>query len=441
MRLILDTNILIQLEDSQVSLSDNLANIDRIARENGHELVYHPASEDDINRDADSGRRSRTLQHLKRYTRLATGPPCPWNTPDTSPNDTCDNEILYALHRNAAHALITEDHGIHAKASAKNLSNLVYTIQTAEDWLKRLYATKPVPLPNIEEVALHTLTPQLNERFFDTLRGDYQNFDRWFKEKAREGRKAWVYRLSDGGLGAICIFAHQVDEKITDEGQILSGRALKLCTFKVAQSVRGRKIGELFLKAAFKYATANSLQHIFIHGTTHKQPFLFQMLRDFGFSKVGTHPGTNGQDDVYLKAHPSVAPQDLLEPFEYLQKYFPHFQHDRNITKFIVPILPQYHHILFPDYSPRQTQLFLSEDQVGNAIKLAYLCYANTKKIKPGDIVLFYRSGDEQTITSIGIVETYETLADAATVATRVKRRTVYSMKEIEKMTQKPIGN
>ena len=439
MRLLLDTNILIQLEDSQVHLSDNLAKIDRIARKNGHELVYHPASENDINRDPDSERRRRTLQHLKRYNRLATGPPCPWNTPDTSPNDICDNEILYALDCNAAHALITEDQGIHTKASTKNLSNRVYTIQTAEDWLQRLHATQPIPLPNIEEVALHTLTPQLNEPFFATLRSDYQNFDEWFKEKAREGRKAWVYRVADEKLGAICIFAHQVNEEITDEGQILSGPALKLCTFKVAPSVRGRKIGELFLKAAFKYATANSLQHIFIHGAVSQQHFLFHMLKDFGFSKVGTHPGSNGQDHVYLKKHPSNAPQALLEPFEYLQKYFPHFRHDQTVAKFIVPILPKYHRILFPDYGPRQMRLFPSENQIGNAIKLAYLCRAGTKEMKPGDIVLFYRSEDEREITSLGILENYETHTDAATVATKVKRRTVYSMKEIEEMIQKPI--
>ena len=33
---------------------------------------------------------------------------------------------------------------------------------------------------------------------------------------------------------------------------VLDGDALKLCTFKVGEKVRGRKIGELFLKAAFR---------------------------------------------------------------------------------------------------------------------------------------------------------------------------------------------
>jgi hypothetical protein len=56
----------------------------------------------------------------------------------------------------------------------------------------------------------------------------------------------------------------------------------------------------------------------------------------------------------------------------------------------------------------------------------------------PGDVVLFYRSGDESAITSLGVVESYETLYDSDTVASRVKRRTVYSMEEIAKMVKQP---
>ena len=48
MRFLLDTNILIPLEDSQLPLQENLANFVRLAHEHGHQLVYHPASETDI---------------------------------------------------------------------------------------------------------------------------------------------------------------------------------------------------------------------------------------------------------------------------------------------------------------------------------------------------------------------------------------------------------
>ena len=439
MRFLLDTNILIPLEDSQVPLADSLANFVRMANKYGHQLVYHPASEDDIKRDSNLDRQAKTLQRLKQYTRLDACPPCPWNVPETGINDASDNEILYVLHCEAAHALVTEDRGIHDKARARGLLGRVYTIQTAEDWLKRLYEKQRVQLPNVEEVELYSLTPNLGDVFFDSLRDSYKDFDLWFRAKAREGRRAWVTRESDGRLGAICIFAHQDREQITEDGRMLHGPSLKLSTFKVGPAVRGRKIGELFLKAAFRYATANRLQEIFIHGDVDQQHFLFELLEEFGFTLVGTHPGTNGRDAVYLKNQPVDAPQVLLEPFEYLRQFFPHFRHDESVGKFIVPIRPDYHQVLFPDCptaAERQLALF-HENQAGNAIKLAYLCHAQVRVMNPGDVVLFYRSGDECTVTSLGVVESYETLANSDAIAKRVKRRTVYSMDEISKIAIK----
>jgi predicted RNA-binding protein with PUA-like domain len=106
-----------------------------------------------------------------------------------------------------------------------------------------------------------------------------------------------------------------------------------------------------------------------------------------------------------------------------------------------VPIQPQYHEILFPDFQSTantQEKLFEQDNQAGNAIKMAYLCRAQTKSIKPGDILLFYRSEDERALTSIGVVESYETLHDAVSIVARVKRRTVYTLGEIENMATKP---
>ncbi len=443
MRFLLDTNILIPLEDSNQILEAQLANFVRLAHEHGHQLLYHPASEDDFNRDSDANRRKQTFDRLKQYTRLDDNPPCPWNTEKTSLNDAADNQILYALHCDAVHALVTEDRGIHDNAKRRGLLDRVYTIQTAEDWLLRLHEKIRIRLPNIEDKSLHALTPQLGSEFFNSLREGYPQFNEWFRKKAREGTNAWIAREEDDSLGAICIYARQDNETITEEGLKLTGKALKLCTFKVGASARGKKIGELLLKAAFRYATANKFDNIFIHGDSDQHHFLFEMLEDFGFIRVGSHPGSNGRDAVYLKHHPIVAPATTtpIEPFQYLKQFFPHYRKDSTIAKFIVPIRPDYHRILFPDYiSPTDTQLslFSASNYAGNAIKLAYLCHAQTKQIKPGDIILFYRSYDERAITSVGVVESYASLQDAGLIAGKVKRRTVYSMEEIQKMAKKP---
>ncbi|WP_422191999.1 hypothetical protein [Aquabacterium sp.] len=210
---------------------------------------------------------------------------------------------------------------------------------------------------------------------------------------------------------------------------------MKLCTFKVGQSVRGRKIGELFLKAAFRYGTENSCEHIFIHADVDKHAYLVNLLNDFGFDDIGLY----GADRVYVKQHPVEAPDAHGMPaLEYVQRFYPHYRAGYQVQKFLIPIQQGFHRILFPDYQALQLPLFATSGSVGNAIKLAYLCHAASKQIRPGDVLLFYRSEDEQAVTSLGVVDQFAVLSDAASIAAMVSRRTVYSIKEIEDMATRP---
>jgi GNAT superfamily N-acetyltransferase len=430
LRFLLDTNVIIPLQDSYQVLEASLANFVRLAGVGGHQLLYHPATVADFLRDGDKVRRDRNLERLAQYSRLDQPATCPWNTPSTSSNETCDNDILYSLKCDAVHALITEDRGIHAKARTRGLQDRVYTIQMAEEWLRRLHEPRQVVLPNIEDVPLHSLTPILTGEFFNSLRDGYQKFDEWFREKAREDRRAWIYRDECGQLAALCAYAVQRDESINDAHERLQGDALKLCTFKVGERVRGRKIGELFLKAAFRYATENACEHIFIHADPEKHDYLLRMLGDFGFIRHG-----NYKDDIVLvKAHPLTAPAADASPLDYVRLFFPHFRRDGEIKKFIVPIRPYFHSVLFPDYFPQQGRLFKESSNIGNAIKLAYLCHAQTNSISPGDILLFYRTVDEKAVTTICVVDKFRVVQDAAEIASMVSRRTAYSQEQIEVM-------
>src|SRR5207249_1282498 len=132
----------------------------------------------------------------------------------------------------------------------------------------------------------------------------------------------------------------------------------------------------------------------------------------------------------------------ILHPVEVSQKYYPIFRDSRPIKKYLVPIRPEFHEKLFVDYSTRQTTLpeyraqFIVE---GNTIKKAYLCNSNNRTVSKGDIMLFYRSGDYQELTSIGVAESvYVNLRRAEEIAKIVGKRTVYSSSEIEEMLQRP---
>jgi hypothetical protein len=435
LRFLLDTNILIPLQDSMAVLQPALTDIVRLCNAHGHQLLYHPASVEDIERDTNVERRNRTLARLPHYILLQEGGQCPWNTPNTSVNDACDNRILWALEQNATHALITEDQKLHNKARNHGLSDRVYFIQSAQDWLKRLHERAGIVLPNIEEVELHTLTPQLGSAFFDSIRNDYDGFNQWFQRIARQGRRAWVYREpGQDAVQAICIFAVQNDERITDDNRTLAGAALKLCTFKVGEAVRGRKIGELFLRAAFRFATLHPCEHIFVHANARQQDNLTGLVTDFGFRNFGTYM----QDAVFVKDHPIQPPAVLMAAFEYNRRYYPHYLDDVEVRKFIVPILPRFHDILFPDWMAPGQALPANHPRrhVGNAIKLAYLSNAISKLPRPGDLVLFYRSHDQKAITTLGVVEHYESMSSADDIARVVSRRTVYSNAQIAELTR-----
>ena len=434
MRFLLDTNILIPLEDSMIVLQPSLTNFSRLANQHGHPLLFHPASRRDIAKDKDLKRQKQTLTRIERYQELENPPECPWNNKEISENDAVDNEILFALERNCAAALVTEDIEIHKKASDRGLSDRVYFIQTANDFLERLHSEQAVQLPNIQDVNLYQIAVGIP--FFDSLRDAYAPFDEWYSRKAQDGTKAWVYGDNIEEPQAICIYDVQTDERVTDEGLILAGDALKLCTFKVSEAVRGRKIGELFLKAAFRYAGENQIENIFITAKSGEQPFLVSLLEDFGFENVGKY----GEDTVFLKRHP-VNPPDIggLTSFEYMRQYFPHYVSGDDVSKYIIPIRPQYHDILFPDYEALQGNLFGGTlSAVGNAIKLAYLSHAQLNQINEGDIVLFYRSDDLKAVTSIGVVEKFAVSDDPDEIAQLVSRRTVYNMGEIRTMADRP---
>lgn len=435
MRILIDTNVVIPLEDSTRVLEESLSKLVRLASENGHQLLAHPSCYDDIARDPDSSRRAISLSRLRKYSTLQD-PPKPSVTElsklglrERDDNDRVDNEILYALYRDAANILVTEDREVHKKALLVGIADRVHYIQQATSFLEHLHARVGVVLPSIEEVPLHQL--DLESSFFDSLRSDYKHFDKWYQEKAREGRTAWVYRDAEGNPGAIAIFKEERDPIVTNDNRALPGKTLKLCTFKVAEQERGRKLGELLLKAAFRYATNNRMEHVYITMRPGKQDFLEDLCTDFGFTLFGEYK----DDQVFVKEHPLHPPNVALPPLEYHRRYYPHIRSDRGVGKYIVPIRPEFHKILFPDVQS-QPSLF-APSSAGHAIKQAYLCHARITGIKQGDILLFYRSQDVHAITSIGVVESVHEYKDHDKILQLVSKRTVYSYDDIVKMAEK----
>ena len=433
MKIIFDTNILIHIEDPK-ELSKSLQDLMKLFREHGHQIFIHPASLKDIDNDQDENRKKIILSKLKGYP-LIESPPRPADDflsvvgLSSKSNEINDTEILFAIQKNTADFLITEDYGLQKKAILANLEYRVFSIDSALDYFKNLYARKVISHPLLKEDCLHNL--DIEDPFFDSLKEDYEDskFRKWFKEKSIEGRKCWVY-LKDDEIKALLMLKEE-DEPIDTSPQIPAGRRLKIATLKVDLS--GFKLGELFLKMAFQYCINNQIFETYMTHFRREDDVLVNLIENYGFESVGFLK--KNKEEVFLK---NLIPlEKKLSPVETSKKYYPSFRDSPYVRKFLVPIIPDFHDRLFPDFRQRQMKITdYSEINIpGNAIKKAYLSHSPIKKIRAGDLVLFYRSGDLKAVTAIGVVDQEPLHLNTAEEVVRiVGKRTVYLEKEIKEM-------
>lgn len=433
MRILLDTNIFIPLEDSSLEIDEKLAELNRLVSSK-HQLLIHPATLLDINRDKNPERKRIIQSRLAKYQKLELPPELDDKLEKSlfgiskKENDSVDNLILYAVHSNCVHWLITEDRGIHKKAKNIGEDERVLTVDQAIISLDEDDHEELNLYPNIQDVPCHTLN--LEDSFFDSLRTGYDKFDKWFNNQcAKTGRHAWVW-LEPRDIQAICIYKSEEDPIVTSDNQGLPGKTLKLCTFKVSKL--GYKIGELLLKQAFNHAIDNKYEYVYATVEPDKHKILEDLLQDYGFYLLGID--TKGRDYVYVKVFPKNTPRTDDDPLEYAIKYYPYIKIDHNAI-YLVPIQPRYHKVLFPELEP-QPDLFGAEPtSAGNAIKQAYLCKSPVKSINPGDILFFYRTNDAMAVTTYGVVDQFHIEQDPEKIFQWVSKRTVYTMEEIRRMS------
>ena len=427
MRTLIDTNLIIQLEDDHV-LEERFSTVYREAHQAGS-LLIHPRSKEDIERDMDEKRRTKTLSKLAKYGVLER-PPIPdvafmesIGAPE-KPNDIVDAHLLYAVVKNAVDFLITEDGGIHRKAKRIDIHDRILIIDQARDLFLSFTRRITPSVPFLEHIPVHNL--DLKSPFFVSLRADYggEAFDDWFEGVSREGRMCWAH-ITDGLLRAVCIYKEEPDRP--DSPSILMP-TLKLSTFKVSEDYSGNRTGELMLKMAFRYAINNDLKSIYLT-VLPKYPRLISFLEDFGFNVVDN----KGAEFVLMK-HMTPQIYAVTNPVKYAILYYPHHKDDSSIQKFIVPIRPEYHELLFPDCPCAFSEERSEPRPQGNTIKKAYLSESRTKRLNPGDLLLFYRSHDVKSVTSIGVIELAFRTDDPIEIIRAVGNRTVYTHEEIQRM-------
>lgn len=441
MKVLLDTNILIPLEDTGRLLEPALSEVVRLCDNQGVQIFIHPAQEEDIQRDRDEARRELLLSRIPRYAKIPNPPELSdeelaslgWR--QKNDNDRIDNLLLQALRRGAVHLLVTNDAGIHRKSGATDLREAVFRTAQFLAFLRSREKPQSPPPSGIQEKHLYEL--DVHQPFFESLRRSYPGFNKWYQEASGEHRTAWCV-FAGRDLKAICIHKIEGPGLIDGLTKPLNAPAIKLCTFKVDETARGRKLGERLLYTAFRYARDKSISYVYMTAFGSEQQSLIDLCRDYGFEEAGIN--SKGEAVLLKQMMANQHEMAIGEPLSIARRFYPSYIDDERVSKFIVPIRPSYHERLFPDISDYARGLFGTDsDQYSspsNTIKKAYLCHSKIRVVKPGDVLLFYRSDDRMSIEAVGVVEMARCVSNIDELIPLVAKRTVFSDEQLEQMLE-----
>ena len=277
----------------------------------------------------------------------------------------------------------------------------------------------------------------LQDEFFDTYKEDYKGFEQWFSRKANE--PAYVCKSGDRIVAFLYLKKEDEDEPYPDISPAFSKKKrVKIGSFKVA--LNGYKLGERLLRVIFDNALRFSIDEIYvtIFPKRIEQTRLIALLEDFGFKYHGIKVSASGEEQVYVRDFSKKA--STVKP----KIAYPYMSNKAD--KYLVPIRPEYHTNLFPDsiLKTESTEDFVENEPFRNAISKVYICRSLERDLKPGDIIIFYRTGGyfKGVVSTLGIVENVVTsIRDERHLISLCRKRSVFSDDELIKYWNEQPGN
>lgn len=429
--ILIDSNIFIAAEDHGTTgthpYGQLAAELLALVNQLGFRIAISAGTKTDIQRAA-PGRQAERLRQLAKYHVLqpvANSPvaidrggfPLP-----LSGSDGADVEVLSTLLTGVSDWLVTQDAALRRRAARCARPERVLSLPDAVETLRRLAHVESA-IPAVESVPAYTV--RLDDNFFDSLRSAYPDFNRWWTDRVvKEHRSTLIIGTTQAPEGLAVL-------KPEDGRPLgLAEQVMKLCTFKIAADQQGTKRGELLLKAVIEQVRVARISQLYVE-VMPKEQQLLDWLETFGFETVKGAVTVRGER---VLAKWLIPPRDArpVAPLEHNIRYGPGSL--RVEGAHVVPIRADWHSRLLPEATP-QGDLFAGTTGYGNAIRKAYLCHANTQKLKPGDALLLYRTGSgPASVTAIGVVEEVLSSVSAEQIVSFVGQRTVYTRVEITSM-------
>ncbi len=393
MKVLLDTNIIIHRENKRVS-NYSIGHLYRWIDKLKYDKVIHPFSISEIQKFRDPETQESIAVKLESYDVIKTIKQ-PDDTflykigiPEKSDNDRIDNILLYELYLGRVDLLITEDRKLRNKAEAIGLGDRAFSINA---FISKVTSENPslVEYKILDVEKRYFGEIDLADSFFDSFRTSYEGFDNWFNKKCDE--EAYICKSDTGKiLGFLYLKTEEQGENYSDIYPLfLPKRRLKVGTFKVEST--GFRLGERFIKIIFDNALQRNVDEIYVTLFVDKEELnaLKELLLRWGFNYHGVKQGKSKNEHVLVKVMKHY--ESTYSP----KQNFPNIRY--NCQKYILPILPKYHTSLLPDSMLNNESKinFMGRDPHKYALQKVYISWAQLNGAQPGDLILFYRMGEE----------------------------------------------
>ncbi len=434
MRVLLDTNIIIQRESNYTG-DYSIATLYNWMDKLHYDRVIHPATKDELMNHKDDKYIRNMLIKLESYNELVITEKYDETFISVikkysrRQSDIRDNSILFQLYVGRVNCLITEDKLIHRKASELKISEKVFSINAfitlCRDLNPELLEYKNLP---IIKTKLGTLN--FDDAFFDSFKNDYKEFEKWLEAKSQE--EVYVTHDVDKIVGLIFTKVEDEIEKYDTIRPMLSPKKrLKIRTFKVEAT--GLRLGERMLKIAFDNALRYGVEEIYVtlFDHTDKLITLKEFLGKWGFHEHGIKSTGNGDERVMVKY------MDRYDVSKDPRYNYPLLKNNPQI--FILPIEPEYHTDLFPE------SILTTEESDPNfsahrfAVQKIYISGADPSRVRPGDLIVIYRKGDRypkkysSVLTTLCIIDSIEYPRNATEMINTCSNRSVFTEDEIRR--------
>jgi predicted nucleic acid-binding protein len=407
-----------------------------------YDKCIHPLSKKEIEQyKYDDPQEAMTLK-LDAYEELKTQAPLAKKISDLissfdkTENDYIDTALLNEVFQKRVDILITEDKKLRNKAKKLGIYDKVLSINsfislaTSENpeliEYKALAVRKEI-IGNID----------INSEFFDSLRSAYSGFNHWFAKKSNED--AYICKDDSGRiLGFLYLKTESKNENYYDISPTFAPmKRLKVGTFKVDST--GFRLGERFIQIIFDNAIERNVDEVYVTLFEDRPELqtLSNLLYRWGFKKHGSNTSTG--ETVLVKQ------MKMYDESISTKQNYPNLLYNKQ--KFIVPIYPKYHTPLLPDsiLNNENEVDFLKKTPYKYALQKVYISFSPERNIQPGDIILFYRTGANQSpkkytsvLTTIGIVD--EMLAEFSSkneFLRHCQNRSVFTKEELDSFWNK----